>query len=58
MLDPLNRLLWTVEQESEPGVLIAGQDGRVQAVTRGTAVLRARSHLAEQATATLTVTVG
>lgn len=51
-------VLWTVEQESEPGVLVVGQDGQVEAVRRGTAVVRARSQIAEQATATLTVTVG
>ncbi len=50
-------VLWTVEQESEPGVLVVGQDGRVEAVRRGTAVVRARSQIADQATATLTVTV-
>jgi hypothetical protein len=50
-------LLWTVEQESTPGVLTIDQNGVAHAVAKGTAVVRVTSQLEPSATATIAVTV-
>lgn len=50
-------LLWTVEQETTPGVLTIDQTGVAHAVRTGTAVLRVTSQIDPTATATLAVTV-
>lgn len=50
-------LLWMVEQESTPGVLTVDQNGRAQAARLGTAVVRVRSQIDPDATATVAITV-
>ncbi|GAA1593581.1 hypothetical protein GCM10009789_54530 [Kribbella sancticallisti] len=50
-------LLWTVEQESTPGVLTIDQNGVAHAVARGTAVVRVTSQIDATATATVAVAV-
>jgi hypothetical protein len=51
-------LLWTVEQESTPGVLTIDQNGVGHAATRGSAVVRVISQIDPTATGTVAVTVG
>jgi hypothetical protein len=51
-------LLWTVEQESTPGVVTIDQNGVAHAVQPGTAIVRITSQLDPDATAIVAVTVG
>jgi len=50
--------LWTVEQESTPGVVTIDQNGVAHAARQGTAVLRITSQLNPAATAIVAMTVG